>query len=195
MIVYFGGTFEVHGLRLEKYKDIDALAKKMEAAMRSVHPGLRFDSDVCLIVEDRAGKEVDDETNEDWQLETLATALATITTYTAQEALAELKSALHELKDSEGTATKACEAKMSESQYEVIQQLCEKLGRVREIAKAALTTTDSDKVVVNREKLEDLRDLARTGTPPASYGLGEDAWAKCRLHGIAGKLSALLKEE
>ena len=59
MIVYFGGTFEIHGLQLAKYTDIDALAKKMEAAMRSVHPSLRFDSDVCLIVEERAGKEVD----------------------------------------------------------------------------------------------------------------------------------------
>jgi len=62
MIVYFGGTFEVHGLQLAKYEDIDALAKKMEGAMRLVHPSLRFDSDVCLIVEDRAGKEDEDET-------------------------------------------------------------------------------------------------------------------------------------
>ena len=58
MIVYFGGTFEVHGLQLEKYEDIDALAAKMETAMRTVHPSLRFDSDVVLIVEDRAGEKV-----------------------------------------------------------------------------------------------------------------------------------------
>ena len=63
MIVYFGGTFEIHGLQLTKYADIDALAKKMEAEMRSVHPSLRFDSDVCLIVEERAGKEVEDGTD------------------------------------------------------------------------------------------------------------------------------------
>ena len=57
MIVYFGGTFEVHGLQLVKREDVDALAAKMEKAMRSVHPSLRFDSDVELVVEDRAGKE------------------------------------------------------------------------------------------------------------------------------------------
>lgn len=57
MVVYFGGTFEVHGLQLERYEDIDALAVKMEKAMRAVHPSLRFDSDVILTVEDRAGKE------------------------------------------------------------------------------------------------------------------------------------------
>ena len=61
MIVFFGGTFELHGLQLEKYGDIDALAKKMEAAMRSVHPSLRFDDDVVLTVLERAGEEVEDE--------------------------------------------------------------------------------------------------------------------------------------
>ncbi len=50
MIVYFGGTFQVWGIQLEKYADIDVLAKKMEEAMRSVHPNLQYNSDVVLSV-------------------------------------------------------------------------------------------------------------------------------------------------
>ena len=60
MIVYFGGTFQVWGIQLEKYADIDVLAKKMEEAMRSVHPNLQYNSDVVLSVEERAGEEVED---------------------------------------------------------------------------------------------------------------------------------------
>ena len=61
-------------------------------------------------------------------------------------------------------------------------------------AKAALTTSPTGMVLVEREKLEDLRDLARTGTPPATYGLDEDTWAHHRLSVIAANLAALLKE-
>ena len=51
---------------------------------------------------------------DDWQLETLATALARITTLTAQEALASLKSVMHELEDSDGALNKALDEKRKE---------------------------------------------------------------------------------
>lgn len=74
-----------------------------------------------------------------------------------------------------------------------VRQKCMNIMSEAMTAMTALSPP-TGKVLVDREKLEDLRDLARTGTPPASYGLGDDAWAKCRLHGIAGKLAALLKD-
>lgn len=42
------------------------------------------------------------------------------------------------------------------------------------------------------EKLVELRDLARTGLPPDTYGLTEDQWAQHRLPVIASKLSGIL---
>ena len=97
---------------------------------------------------------------EDWQLETLARALAIISTYTAQEALSALKSALRELEHREDTEEESdvadvmtvteffdafkhgkkvfgeMAAKMSEGQYIVASDL----AKLR-IARAAIADT------------------------------------------------------
>ena len=75
---------------------------------------------------------------EDWQLETLATALATISTYTAQEALAELESALRELKNSDGACAQVFETKLKDSEARYI--VASDLAKLR-IARAAIADT------------------------------------------------------
>ncbi|MCK4245553.1 MAG: hypothetical protein KAX20_08015 [Candidatus Omnitrophica bacterium] len=53
---YVGGTFEIHGLQLKTQKELSELIAKMEAALRAIHPGLRFNEDVVLDVAEIAGK-------------------------------------------------------------------------------------------------------------------------------------------
>jgi len=48
------------------------------------------------------------------------------------------------------------------------------------------------KVLVDLEKLREMRDLARTGLAPSAFELGKLSWANHRLNAIARDLTALL---
>ena len=96
---------------------------------------------------------------EDWQLETLATAVATITTLTAQEALDALKSVLHEVEESEGALDKTSDEERSKK--EDAQLLCTvadlaKLKTVRDILRSinVETWTDSEAYVRKLDKID-----------------------------------------
>lgn len=54
-VVYVEGRFQIHGLELRTEKQLNDLIKCMEEAMREAHPSLRFDNDIDLDVDTKAG--------------------------------------------------------------------------------------------------------------------------------------------
>jgi hypothetical protein len=51
--VYFGVS--MHGLQLKNDGEVEALRAKIEEAIRPLHPGIRFDSDVEVETVEHAG--------------------------------------------------------------------------------------------------------------------------------------------
>ena len=55
MINFISGTFSVHNTNIKTKEEMTTFIKKIEDAIRNIHPNLEYNDDVEVILEESAG--------------------------------------------------------------------------------------------------------------------------------------------